>query len=628
MAVEEKESINEISYYLLGANWDGDDQVERFIQNGIWENGYDNKYLDIINNVKINDKVAIKSSFPNKNRESVLRIKAIGTVINNPQNGKELFVKWENDFSYFDIEGLGKYRKTIHKVSNDDIDTIFKHSIKINYKQQYTNWLNETNKEGSNKVSSYIRAIEILSEITEKEIFEEDNLSILDELYNDLLKEQRKQTEGDKYYYLETSYGTGGFYSAAINSYRNFLKELSFSENNILKNQINMPLNQILFGPPGTGKTYNSIDRAVAIATGSSSDHQSNKEIFDELRKQGQIEFITFHQNYSYEDFMIGITPDITSGTLRFDKKEGIFKQICDRAKQNWLASANKKEISVDFDFVFNSYFSKLIEEEISEMVIPMKKTGFSFRISAIDIDEGRIKFTKQSGGTGHDLLIKNVKAIYNGTLDYSPVGLGVYYHPLVEHLKEFSKTIENQNETQEPLKNFVLVIDEINRANISKVFGELITLLEDDKRLGRDNELKITLPNGEKDFGIPPNLYIIGTMNTADKSISLIDIALRRRFEFVSFYPKYDKLKEDAKNLLQTMNKEIYERKKSADFLIGHAYFMKNQPVETTLKNKVIPLLMEYFSGKTDIVISIFDKTNWSVSYNTENFDWEISEK
>lgn len=628
MAVEEKESINEISYYLLGANWDGDDQVERFIQNGIWENGYDNKYLDIINNVKINDKVAIKSSFPNKNRESVLRIKAIGTVINNPQNGKELFVKWENDFSYFDIEGLGKYRKTIHKVSNDDIDTIFKHSIKINYKQQYTNWLNETNKEGSNKVSSYIRAIEILSEITEKEIFEEDNLSILDELYNDLLKEQRKQTEGDKYYYLETSYGTGGFYSAAINSYRNFLKELSFSENNILKNQINMPLNQILFGPPGTGKTYNSIDRAVAIATGSSSDHQSNKEIFDELRKQGQIEFITFHQNYSYEDFMIGITPDITSGTLRFDKKEGIFKQICDRAKQNWLASANKKEISVDFDFVFNSYFSKLIEEEISEMVIPMKKTGFSFRISAIDIDEGRIKFTKQSGGTGHDLLIKNVKAIYNGTLDYSPVGLGVYYHPLVEHLKEFSKTIENQNETQEPLKNFVLVIDEINRANISKVFGELITLLEDDKRLGRDNELKITLPNGEKDFGIPPNLYIIGTMNTADKSISLIDIALRRRFEFVSFYPKYDKLKEDAKNLLQTMNKEIYERKKSADFLIGHAYFMKNQPVETTLKNKVIPLLMEYFSGKTDIVISIFDKTNWSVNYNPENFDWEISEK
>lgn len=628
MAVEEKESINEISYYLLGANWDGDDQVERFIQNGIWENGYDNKYHDIINNVKINDKVAIKSSFPNKNRESVLRIKAIGTVINNPQNGKELFVKWENDFSYFDIEGLGKYRKTIHKVSNDDIDTIFKHSIKINYKQQYTNWLNETNKEGSNKVSSYIRAIEILSEITEKEIFEEDNLSILDELYHDLLKEQRKQTEGDKYYYLETSYGTGGFYSAAINSYRNFLKELSFSENNILKNQINMPLNQILFGPPGTGKTYNSIDRAVAIATGSSYDHKSNKEKFDELRKKGQIEFITFHQNYSYEDFMIGITPDITSGTLRFDKKEGIFKQICDRAKQNWLASANKKEISVDFDFVFNSYFSKLIEEEISEMVIPMKKTGFSFRISAIDIDEGRIKFTKQSGGTGHDLLIKNVKAIYNGTLDYSPVGLGVYYHPLVEQLKEFSKTIENQNETQEPLKNFVLVIDEINRANISKVFGELITLLEDDKRLGQDNELKITLPNGEKDFGIPPNLYIIGTMNTADKSISLIDIALRRRFEFVGFYPKYDKLEEDTKNLLQTINKEIYERKKSADFLIGHAYFMKNQPVETTLKNKVIPLLMEYFSGKTDIVINIFDKTNWNMSYNTENFDWEISEK
>lgn len=650
MAVEEKESINEISYYLLGANWDGDDQVERFIQNGIWENGYDNKYLDIINNVKINDKVAIKSSFPNKNRESVLRIKAIGTVINNPQNGKELFVKWENDFSYFDIEGLGKYRKTIHKVSNDDIDTIFKHSIKINYKQQYTNWLNETNKEGSNKVSSYIRAIEILSEITEKEIFEEDNLSILDELYNDLLKEQRKQTEGDKYYYLETSYGTGGFYSAAINSYRNFLKELSFSENNTPKNQINMPLNQILFGPPGTGKTYNSIDRAVAIATGSSSDHQSNKEIFDELRKQGQIEFITFHQNYSYEDFMIGIRPNISdiNSELNFKKFEGIFYKMTKRAIENYENSFKNKETLSREKWIKEKFndFKDYVQDEIDQN----SKYILTERVSIYGVEDNAFIFTgeKENGDFWRnrnlrmhfDALIdihlanieerKDIKSLENIPAlekDYATYCIAVI-KKFREFLEKNNQVYQPINEQKEPLKNFVLVIDEINRANISKVFGELITLLEDDKRLGQDNELKITLPNGEKDFGIPPNLYIIGTMNTADKSISLIDIALRRRFEFVGFYPKYDKLEEDTKNLLQTINKEIYERKKSADFLIGHAYFMKNQPVETTLKNKVIPLLMEYFSGKTDIVMSIFDKTNWSVSYNTENFDWEISEK
>jgi hypothetical protein len=120
--------------------------------------------------------------------------------------------------------------------------------------------------------------------------------------------------------------------------------------------KMNVKLNQILFGPPGTGKTYNSIDKAVEIAIPeqfSSDNHEYNKKKFDELRRNGQIEFVTFHQNYSYEDFVVGISPDVTSGTLRFDKREGIFKQLAERAKQNWLASSDKKEISIDFNFVF-----------------------------------------------------------------------------------------------------------------------------------------------------------------------------------------------------------------------------------------------------------------------------------
>ena len=136
------------------------------------------------------------------------------------------------------------------------------------------------------------------------------------------------------------------------------------------------------------------------------------------------------------------------------------------------------------------------------------------------------------------------------------------------------------------------------------------------------DNELKITLPNGEKEFGVPPNLFIIGTMNTADKSIALIDIALRRRFEFVGYYPNYDNLKPETSSLLQKINEEIFKLKNSSDYLIGHAYFMKEQAIETTLKNKVIPLLMEYFSGKTKIVSDIFNETSWSVSYNTVTFN------
>jgi len=387
--------------------------------------------------------------------------------------------------------------------------------------------------------------------------------------------------------------------------------------------------NIILYGPPGTGKTYNSIDKAVEIASPERfnfNNHKVNKGVFDELRRNGQIEFVTFHQNYSYEDFVVGISPDVTSGTLRFDKREGIFKQLAERAKQNWLTATNKKEITIDFNFVFNSFFTKLIEEEVKEVEIPMKSKGYKFKVTSIDIDEGRIKFTKQSGGTGHDLLVKNLKAIYEGSLDYGVEGLGVYYNPLVEHLKEFAETLEPQNSAEEELKRFVLIIDEINRANISKVFGELITLLEDDKRLGEENELKITLPNGEKEFGVPPNLYIIGTMNTADKSIALIDIALRRRFEFIGYYPEYEMLNEKDSLLLKKVNEAVFKEKKSADYLIGHAYFMKGQTIQIVLQNKVVPLLMEYFSGKTDIVSKIFADTNWNVTYNTTNFIWDIS--
>ncbi len=286
------------------------------------------------------------------------------------------------------------------------------------------------------------------------------------------------------------------------------------------------PCNIILYGPPGTGKTYNTIDLAVEIINGNKASHQENKEVFDVLRKEGQIEFITFHQNYSYEDFMIGIRPDLDeASTLKFRRKEGIFYKMCKRAEQNYLQSQNKTEVS---------------------------------------------------------------------------------------------------------LNRYVLIIDEINRANISKVFGELITLLEEDKRLGAKNELRISIPGEEIYFGIPPNVYVIGTMNTADKSIAMIDIALRRRFEFRGYFPDYSKVDEISGNILKHINKEIYNRKKSADYLIGHGYFMNGGETPETskvLQNKVIPLLMEYFSGKTEVVEEIFKGSEWSVKYDTEKYGWEIKQ-
>jgi 5-methylcytosine-specific restriction protein B len=193
----------------------------------------------------------------------------------------------------------------------------------------------------------------------------------------------------------------------------------------------------------------------------------------------------------------------------------------------------------------------------------------------------------------------------------------------LVNELLERGKEVA----TQVPLKRYVLIIDEINRANISKVFGELITLLEEDKRIGAKNELKVNIPNEDRVFGVPPNVYLIGTMNTADKSIALIDIALRRRFKFIGYFPDYTLLLDEQRSILRHINKEIHDRKKSADYLIGHGYFMNSIDIAKVLRNKVIPLLMEYFSGKTDIVEDIFKGSGWSVKYDTEQYNWQIQQ-
>lgn len=379
--------------------------------------------------------------------------------------------------------------------------------------------------------------------------------------------------------------------------------------------------NIILYGPPGTGKTYHSIDKAVEIASGKSAlSHTENKRIFDELRRQGQVEFLTFHQNYSYEDFMIGLKPDIENEILRFRQHKGIFYEIAKRARENYFASKEKTSLSRNFNEVLNEILSPLVNQGL-DVDIKMA-SGISYKIN--DVSDYSIHFKKAKGDSKHSLSIQTLEDIIEGRRS-SPRGIDAYYNPLIEKIKEMMKLTGGAKIEEQ--KNFVLVIDEINRANISKVFGELITLLEDDKRLGEENELKITLPNGEKEFGIPPNLYIIGTMNTADKSIALIDIALRRRFEFVGYYPQYERLDdEESSTLLKKINEAVFKEKKSADYLIGHAYFMKGQPIRVVLKNKVIPLLMEYFSGKTEIVSKIFADTTWNITYDSTNFIWDIS--
>jgi 5-methylcytosine-specific restriction protein B len=396
-----------------------------------------------------------------------------------------------------------------------------------------------------------------------------------------------------------------------------FISEIS--TNILVQGEIEKhPNNMILFGPPGTGKTYNSIDKAVEIVTGIKSNHEKNKVIFDTLKKEGQIEFVTFHQNYSYEDFMVGIRPDIEYEHLRFKSYKGIFYEIAKKARENYFASKEQTILAKSFYQVFNEIV-KPIEENNESVEITMV-SGLKYKIT--DVSDTTIHFTKPSGGNQHTLSIQTLQDVVEGVKEVTS-GLAAYYHPLVKLIQEKRKPAVNGQ--KEKLKNFVLIIDEINRANISKVFGELITLLEEDKRIDAKNELRITLPNGDKEFCVPPNLYIVGTMNTADKSIALIDIALRRRFEFVGYFPDYNKLGESDGDFLRHINKEIYSRKKSADYLIGHAYFMTGLDTFKVIKNKIIPLLMEYFSGKTEVVEEIFKNSSWNIKYDIEKYEWII---
>ena len=375
---------------------------------------------------------------------------------------------------------------------------------------------------------------------------------------------------------------------------------------------VNHPLNQILYGPPGTGKTYQSISHAVAIIEGEDvpviiqecedGNRSSVRERFDDYVKSGQITFCTFHQSMSYEDFIEGIKPQkpVASDTfLKYDIEDGLFKAISKVAENNWFeakaTNIGKLPFETAFDLLKDDWYSN------KAMKFSMKTEGKEFTVTGFS--KKSISFRKASGGEGHTLSINTLKEIYYGGRENSKEGVGVYYPGILEKLNAFENKTEDIHENR-----YVLIIDEINRGNVSQIFGELITLIEDDKRLGKDEALKITLPYSGDDFGVPPNLFIIGTMNTADRSVEALDTALRRRFTFVPMLPEETKLKQtsdgiDLPKMLKTLNNRL-KILKDADHTIGHAWLMNVTDTNSLSKaftNKILPLLQEYFYNDSE---------------------------
>jgi 5-methylcytosine-specific restriction endonuclease McrBC GTP-binding regulatory subunit McrB len=533
---------------------------------------------------------------------------------------------WKVDFNLVlkTLTDITKYETEdpIYYKYHERLMGIMLNNNKLNYKEAYIKWLDIKSPNESGKKSSYIRAIEILSETIGYYIFEEDNVEKMDLLYEDLIVEQR--IKGGKYWNKnKPSYGGNGFYSAAIKTYSDFLKDYLSKNNHMKTFHFNAPLNQILYGPPGTGKTYNTVLEAAKIITGNETIiYEEALKIFND-NLGTQIEFITFHQNYSYEDFIQGLRPDTANGSaLTFEKKDGVFKRIADKANENLkLADKAPEELSkeVQFDQALEIFKDSILDTQdkynINDAVYIFEIDEEAFRYTGTNWEKHangiRMKFTDLKEFYRNNVKTrKDIKALT--TISGLANQHATYYLLVYEAILKF---LPNKVEQQVKVdrKNYVIIIDEINRANISRVFGELITLIEEDKRSHGKIPMKATLPSGDS-FIVPSNLYIIGTMNTADKSIALLDIALRRRFEFIAMYPNETIVNAEFRAVFAAINKAILDRK-NHDFTIGHAYFMGDDcKLEKIINNKVIPLLMEYFMNDEKEVTAILQAAKLSI--------------
>ena len=377
-----------------------------------------------------------------------------------------------------------------------------------------------------------------------------------------------------------------------------------------------IPLNQILFGAPGTGKTYRTKKMAVEIINGKKEKDRSREEInkeYEELIEAGQIVFTTFHQSLSYEDFIEGIKPETIDGNVTYEVKDGIFKQLCSRAIQNNL---NIGDLVGGYEITKITPEIVYLKKPKAETIVPIPKYLID-QLSKL-VHEGKINYED----------IKNKIAI-----DEMPETTERYI--LNGYPNIFAQLVEKINTSNKKNKqNYVLIIDEINRGNVSAIFGELITLLEEDKRKGNPEHTEVKLSYSGKEFSVPNNVYIIGTMNTADRSVEALDTALRRRFSFVEMRPKPDILSEvgdvKLKELLETINERI-ELLIDKDHQIGHSYFIGIQNIvdlKRTFKDKIIPLLEEYFYrdfGKIGLVLGgEFIKLAENQVAFPENFEYE----
>ncbi|ECO7145409.1 AAA family ATPase [Campylobacter jejuni] len=468
------------------------------------------------------------------------------------------------------------------------------------------------------------------------------------------IDEFHTKSQGDKWTssilnYLKTMSKDGEIFYRYYKNCKFFaIPKNTFSKDDfkIIKDNINnnISLNQILYGPPGTGKTYHTIDKALEILGENLESRDEKKAKFDEYVRKGQIVFTTFHQSYGYEEFIEGIKPRIdskeNSKEVEYEIKDGIFKELCKKALDNYKVSLLTQE-----EFVKSEDLENKIEIFLDELV-DQQKFIEKIQSGGFKLEEYNEKYRIITDDTNANLylnleifktLLENKDKIINGRSIKQILNnkhrrqIDSYYFQLVKLFKEREQDykVDNNPSEKPELKPYIIIIDEINRGNVSKIFGELITLIEASKRIGEKEELKVTLPYSGKEFGVPKNVYIIGTMNTADRSITSLDTALRRRFEFIEMMPDVSKLSMDCEGInLQELLKAINTRIEyllDREKTIGHAFFISVENLEDlkkVFKNKIIPLLQEYFYNDYALIDAVLNK-NGMLEISVENKDY-----
>jgi 5-methylcytosine-specific restriction protein B len=612
------------NYWLVEADWDSEnDQIERFKSEGIWVNSFFDESSDVVNNIKPDDLIAIKSSFTRKidNNKfiSALKIKATGIVTKNFNDGKLLEVVWDSHTPAYEVDNLIK-TDTIHKLTDvDEINAIFypEYIPQYEYAEEipYFESLDNVNVKhplnliyyGPSGTGKTFKTMTTALEIIDG-FFPADPLEAKKkyEIYRDL-GQISFITFHDAYTYDDFVEGLKPVISEGFPGQLDYqVKPGIFKEiAGLAKVELTTAPNKINFNPD------NEKTRFFKITIGTRSKERDDNTFS-----------YCLSNNYIALDMLGGIDYSILENTIDWEQAQDEIGQVYFFEHEE----PEHKRLGIQAIYYFKNYM------KTNDIVFVANDNN---NIIAIGRVNGWYEFKDIPGVRYHhfrkvEWLIKGCnipsEKFYKKKFSEQPIYELNKRFIVLDNVTNFISTKGNRK------RNYVLIIDEINKGNIHKIFGELVSLIEPQKRIGEPEELRVKLPYSNEEFGVPHNLYIIGTMNSAYQSESF-DNTLRRRFEFIEMVIDYKQLNFkidgiEIDKMLEKLNQRIKYLSEN-DFQIGHSYFieLKDKPsfetLRTIIKNKIIPLLQDYFSGdyqKISLVLADNQKTDPELQFIITN--------